>query len=294
MLSQYFGSFLLNKGYIERDVLNDLLSQEKQARVKIGVLAVSSGLLTADQVEEIHYIQKTKDKRFGEIAVERGYLANGALETLLLEQKSSQIELSQLLVDEGIVDLHTLEKAINEYKQESKLSDAQFRAIEGGNIEKLVEAFVNMPNSAYQQEYIDYISLFLRNIIRFIDSSPIFEVEERYITGGDDVAVQQNIQGMFNLETYIVFPVNVYVAFAGRFAEMRITEKDELADASVTEFLNLHNGIYVVNMSEKRKNMELLPPKTLIGADVNADSNSIVCSIDTDIGKLQLVLTPYI
>jgi CheY-specific phosphatase CheX len=291
MLSQYFGSFLLNKGYIERDVLNDLLSQEKQAKVKIGVLAVSSGLLTADQVEEIHYIQKTKDKRFGEIAVELGYLADGALETLLLEQKSSQIELSQLLVDEGIVDLHTLEKAINEYKQESKLSYTQFRAIEGGNIDKLVEAFVNMPNSAYQQEYIDYISLFLRNIIRFIDSSPIFEVEERYITGGDDVAVQQSIQGLLNIETYVVFPANVYVAFAGRFAEMRITEKDDLADASVTEFLNLHNGIYVVNMSEKRKGMELLPPKTLSGSDVNADSSSIICSIDTDLGKFQLVLT---
>lgn len=290
MLSQYFGSFLLNKGFVDRDTLNGVLSTEKQSRVKLGVLAVSSGLLTAAQVEQIHTIQKTQDKRFGEIAIELNYLTGEKLESLLLQQKSSQMELSQVLVDQGVLDLFTLEKALEEYQRDSKLSDAQFHAIQSGNVEELVEAFINLPETVNRQAYMDYISLFIRNIIRFIDSTPVFKVVEDYTLDSTADAVRQDMQGDVNINACLAFMDDVYIKFATRFAEMQITEKNELADASVTEFLNLHNGIFVVNQSEQGKKVGLLPPSVLKGEELMLPKQSIICSIDTELGEFHLLL----
>lgn len=290
MLSQYFGSFLLNRGYVNRDTLNNVLSTEKQSRVKLGVLAVSSGILTAAHVEQIHTIQKTQDKRFGEIAIELNYLTGDKLEALLLQQKSSQMELSQLLVDQGVMDLFTLEKALEEYQRDSKFSDAQFQAIQSGNVEELVEAFINLPGTINRQAYMDYISLFIRNTIRFIDSTPVFKVVEEFTYDANLDVVRQDMKGDVNLNACLAFKEDMYVKFATRFAEMQITEKNELADASVTEFLNLHNGIFVVNQSEQDKKVQLLPPSILKGNELFLPEQSIICSIDTDLGEFQLLL----
>lgn len=289
MLNQYFGAFLLNKGYIDGEVLKSLLSQEKQGRIKIGTLAVSSGLLTARQVEEIHSIQRVQDKRFGEIAQDLGYLVEGQIEGLLQQQKSSQIELGQLLVDEGIMDLAGLEQAINEYKAEAKLSENQFNAIKSGNIEKLVETFINIPSSAGQRELTDYVGLFLRNVIRFIDTMPVFDVLDD-IKLSNELVAQQVMLGDLNLETNIIMPEDMFVKFAARYAQMDIKERNELADASVTEYLNLHNGLFVVNMSEHQQKVELHPPRVLNASELQVTAASIICSVKTDLGEIGLLL----
>ncbi|OEH84226.1 hypothetical protein BHU72_12545 [Desulfuribacillus stibiiarsenatis] len=292
MLSQYFGSFLLNKGYISSEILNELLEQEQSTRMKLGVIAVSKGLLTAAQVEQIHNLQKSQDKKFGELAVELGFFTEEDVDSLLQEQKSSQLVLSQLLIDKGIMDLQALENAVNEYMQDSNLTEAQFEAMQNGNIGDLVEVFLQLPDNSHTQEYMDYMSLFLRNVVRFIDSTPVFLLEDALNTERTMIAVQQNLVGDINLKTYMIMPESTYVPFAARYAQMRIEERNELADASVTEFLNLHNGIFVVNMSEEDKSVNLTPPEVMMLSDLPQITESAICSVDTELGVFYLALVP--
>ncbi|OEF98339.1 chemotaxis protein CheX [Desulfuribacillus alkaliarsenatis] len=289
MLSQYFGSFLLNKGYISRDTLEHALSQEKSTKLKLGILAVSEGVLTADQVEQIHNQQKTQDKRFGELAVELNYLTDEQVGMLLNLQKSSKVELSQILIDEGLMDLRTLEKALQAYKEDANLSEVQMKAIKSGSIDEIVEAFVNIPTQENKGLYQEYIQLFIRNMIRFIDSAPVIKVENQEINP-QHVAVKQGLSGAINMSSYMVFPESTYVAFASRYSGMDITEKNELADASVTEFLNLHNGIFVVNLSDQGIKMDLSPPVTLSGAEVSERPALTCITIELEIGTCQLVI----
>ncbi|HOA79999.1 MAG TPA: chemotaxis protein CheX, partial [Defluviitaleaceae bacterium] len=65
MFTQYFGNYLLNKGYLTAEQLHDALEEIKDARLKLGVLSVNAGYMTAEQTEEVNEAQKKYDKRFG-------------------------------------------------------------------------------------------------------------------------------------------------------------------------------------------------------------------------------------
>lgn len=293
MLSQYFGNFLLNKGYISRDALNEVLSTEKKTRIKLGVLAINSGLMTAVQVEDVHELQKQLDQRFGEIAIEKKYLTEDSLGELLKQQKSSQLELGQVLVEHGYMNMHVLEKALNDYKSESNLSDAQYEAIKSGNVEDLVEVMLNLPDVGQANVYMEYISLYIRNIIRFIDSAPVVKVVDGLPNAADyGFAVRQKITGDQVISTQQLFDKATYLKFACKYAEMTIEDMGELANASVTEYLNLHNGLFVINMSDRGVKVQLAPPEAISKEELDINDSSIMLSIDTDLGDFYLVVTP--
>jgi hypothetical protein len=74
MFGLYFGKYLVEKNRISQLQYEDIIQQQKNAHVKLGVIAVSEKLLTTRQAEEINNIQKMMDRRFGDIAIEKGYL----------------------------------------------------------------------------------------------------------------------------------------------------------------------------------------------------------------------------
>ena len=50
MYTQFFGNFLLSKGYITNEQLFDALKEKAQKHAKLGTLAIHSGLMTAAEV----------------------------------------------------------------------------------------------------------------------------------------------------------------------------------------------------------------------------------------------------
>ena len=51
-----------------------------------------------------------------------------------------------------------------------------------------------------------------------------------------------------------------FTGFASRFAAEEMTSDDDFTNATVSEFLNLHNGLFTVNMSnENETELELTP-----------------------------------
>lgn len=269
MFSQYFGNYLLNRGLITRDELYHALEAQQEAHLKLGVLGIGAGLLTSEQVEEIYQEQTRQDKRFGEIAVEKGYLSEEQLDFLLASQKKGHLLLGQALIDAEVLDLAKLEGALKDYQQDYALTDEQFAAVQMGDLDLLLEKTLGT-DQGLAEEIKDYLSLFAKNLIRFIDTQAWVEVGNP----GDlspEWFVSQKIAGPIALTTEIVGQEKAFVKLASLFAKETISTMDELGQASVAEFLNLHNGIFLVNMSNQGVELELKPQEIQSGGWTGQD-----------------------
>jgi len=259
MFNQYFGNFLLNKGYISPGQLTDALEYQKSVHLKLGVIAINAGYMTPAQVEEIHNMQKRVDKRFGELAIEKGYINEAQLNEMLATQKQGHLMLGQALIDRKHLTIEQLQEALESYKKESGMSSRQYNVVRKDDTEQIEQVFQNFGETMLGKMYSDYVTLLIKNMIRFIDDAPVVEINQMK----SDITAQwyasQEIGGKIDLHTAIACDREQFLILASKFAREEIKEPDELAQASVGEFLNLHNGIFLVNMSNNGVELEMQP-----------------------------------
>ncbi|MCE5287198.1 MAG: hypothetical protein LLG02_15320 [Pelosinus sp.] len=290
MFSQYFGQYLLNKGILTSEKLTDVLAFERSVHVKLGILAINAGMMSAAQVEEVHELQRKKDKRFGEIAMERGYLTFAQLEDLLQQQGSRQLSLSQAIIDRGYMTLGELEAALDSYKKESRLSTEQLDAMEAVDFDKLVRSFLDFSAAGGLSEtYYDYVALILRNILRFLNEVPVISHSVPLEGKVEGWTVVQDIVGEIDLATALAADDTAFLEIARRYSQENLNEIDELAKDSVAEFLNLVNGIYCVNASDKGLELNL-EPQSMTSSPEFSHVIGYIVPIDLPFGKIKLVV----
>lgn len=288
MFSQYFGHYLLNRSLITNDELSKALELQHSVHVKFGVIAVDKSFMTSTQVDEVHEKQKQVDKRFGEIALELGYLTEEQVEALISHQKQGHLYLAQALVDLHIMTMDQFSEALNDYKKEHSLSDDQFEAIRNGNIETLIENILIEKDVDLQKKYGKYLSLFAKNMIRFIDDQVYLELEENDNIEQGNWIVYQEVIGESPLFTALNLQDDVLLHIASVYAEEEITEVDELAKDAISEFLNLHNGIYLVNMSNWGTELTMSPQKVVKSPNISGEFLPV--TVQTSKGSFQLLL----
>lgn len=287
MFTQYFGQYLLNKAYLTPEQLGEGLEYQQNVRLKLGVLAVNAGYMTADDADKINEAQKRIDKRFGEIAVDMGYLKEEQVDELLSTQKFGYLLLGQALVDKGYLTLQEFEKAIKEYKRDYSISDKQFEAMQKDDVEEIINRFVEFRDSKNEKVIKDYLILFIKNLIRFIDTeTSVREVIKLDEYQGEWVA-KQDIKGEIGLSTFIAAEESSFIKFASKYAEEELTCVDEMAEASVGEFLNLNNGIFLVNMSNGGVELEMTPQEIYSNIKIN---NGYVIRITLVFGEIDLIV----
>lgn len=255
MYTQFYGNYLLNNNYVTPSQLSQALEIKKSIKVKLGVLAINAGFMNAKQVETVHNAQERIDKKFGDLAIELGYLTNSQLETLLSSQKTGTLLLGQALVDKGFMDNKSFEKSITEYKKKYKISDSDLEEITD-SVKNIISDFYHFENQTNKKTLTDYVTLLFKNIIRFIgeDFTPL-EATVKNSYKCINIS-SQNIVGPFSAFTAVEGEDDAFCAFASIFADEKIETPNELAFAANGEFLNLHNGLFTVNMSND-KNIEL-------------------------------------
>lgn len=288
MFSQYFGHYLLNRGLITNEQLQDVLEYQEAVHVKFGVIAVDKGLMTSNQVNEVHEKQKQMDKRFGEIAIELGYLTEEQVEELISHQKQGHLYLAQALIDRGYMTMDEFSSALNDYKKEYSLSTEKFEEIQSGNIDALVENILTKDHKEIREQYGDYISLFAKNMIRFIDRQTFLKISNEEVHHSKWF-VSQEITGSAPLFTAIAADDQSLLHIASNYAEENLTEIDELAKDAFSEFLNLHNGIYLVNMSNWGTELSMNPQK--FQENVKVSGEFVTVTAKTQKGSFQLILS---
>lgn len=267
MFSKYFGNFLLNKGIITSHQLNEVFQQEKNTHVKLGILALNKGFMTLEQIQEVNEAQMATDKRFGEIAIEKGYLSVDKLEELLTGQKTSYLLLSQILLDKGILTMDQISRLLFNYKNENGLTNEELQQLTSDNVDKIISSTLNEKNSTYEE----YIILLAKNIERHLKEKTYVEKINHFATERYPLTVTQKVTGEYNLDTYLFLNEKDFKKIASIFAEEELTEIDELCRSAVLEFLNLHNGIFIVNEVDKGFDIDLTVQKMVDTMPFNTD-----------------------
>lgn len=262
MFTQFLGNYLLQKGIVTQDQLFNAMARLSQTHIKLGTIAIHEGLMTANEVDECLYIQTREDKRFGEIAVSRGYLSDEQVSELLSKQTPDYILLGQNLVEDGVISYEDLERIIFEYKSDTELYDLELDVENSTLIRSIIEKFFLVAEMPATDLNIMYLELMFNSLIRFIgeDFSPLTPmiVDEYPITFG----VSQAVIGDKDYITHIDCDRETAIAFASRYAKEEFSEFNEYVVAALEDFLNLHNGLYIVNASNQQsKDIELAPPE---------------------------------
>ncbi|MEG0614228.1 MAG: chemotaxis protein CheX [Oscillospiraceae bacterium] len=292
MFTQFFGNYLLNKGLVEPLELIKALEQQKTTRLKLGVLAINAGFLTAEKVDEIHKTQQRMDKRFGDIAIDLGYMTAAQVNELLGAQKLGHLLLGQTLVDNKVMTNSDFADALSNYKSDNLITDADFTDSQNSKMGSIISSFYKFNHLNYSDYYTEYVLLLFKNIIRFIgdDFTPLnTKMISQYKVSW---AATQNITGPFSTFTAIDGDESAFIGFASRYAEEKFKTNDEFVQASIGEFLNLHNGLFTVNMSNDRQmELEMLPQNVINNVTIKTDDQAFCVPICFPFGTINFILS---
>ncbi len=291
MFAQFFGNFLLGKGAVSPEQLSAAIAHTQSTHVKLGTIAMQKGYMTAAEVDEVCFIQTREDKRFGEIALERNYLFEDQLEELLETQNSNYLILGQTLVDLGILNNGELEQYLIDYQAENDLGSLSYSDENDDVIAHLVENFLDETEDVIPDHAVIYIKLIFNSLVRFVgqDFTPMAPIEvDSYET---HCCVTQRVGGPIHIMSSLDMDEDVAVEFASRYADMEFSEFDEYVEASLEDFLNLHNGLYTVNMSNDRAmELTLEPPYHEDGAEINFRGKCYVIPIIYPFGTVYIIV----
>ena len=292
MFTQFLGNYLLQKGIVTQDQLFNAMARLSQTHIKLGTIAIHEGLMTANEVDECLYIQTREDKRFGEIAVSRGYLSDEQVSELLSKQTPDYILLGQNLVEDGVISYEDLERIIFEYKSDTELYDLELNVENSTLIRSIIEKFFLVAEMPATDLNIMYLELMFNSLIRFIgeDFSPLTPmiVDEYPITFG----VSQAVISDKDYITHIDCDRETAIAFASRYAKEEFSEFNEYVVAALEDFLNLHNGLYIVNASNQQsKDIELAPPEITEEGVLMGVNNCVDFPVAYPFGIVHLIIS---
>lgn len=291
MFNQYFGNYLLKKKYITPEQLRIILEEQKSVRVKLGVLAIDAGYMNATQVNRVHGLQAVKDRKFGELAIEEGYLSEEQLEELLKMQKKSNIVLGQALIEKGYFTFEKYEAVLIEYKEDSGLNSDEIRALKENDVEKIIRIFSKKLSSDYSDMYRDYLELFVRNLIRFVDDEIRLEEAREISSYAFGHIVVQRMEGARRVFTGFSGSESTMAKFASIYAKEECDGMDAIARDSLGEFMNCQNGLFLSNLSHQGMELELYPSEVKENGEIKAERSMHVVSCNLSFGTIDILFT---
>ena len=291
MYAQFFGNYLLSKQAITTEQLLLAIEEQHIRHLKLGTLAMHAGLMTPSQVDFILIRQTHENKRFGELAVEEGFLTAEQVEELIQKQIPIYLLIGQGLVENGALSKEELDDLILSYQEENHLSQLENATAQQENLQALIQNLFLITFADIPTYLLKYLTLLFNNLIRFIgeDFMPLNPVmRQEYLSNR---CSGQIINGEFSLTSYIDLEEDAAIAFASRYAGEDFSKYDEYVQASIDDFLNLHNGLVNVNVSsEDAMELQLDPPVSIENSLISSSSNIIHLPIIYPFGMLNFLI----
>lgn len=287
MFSQFFGTYLLDNQKITDEQYASCMDYIKANHVKLGLIAETEGLLTHSQADELNNLQMYSDKRFGDLAIEKGYLTDSDVSYLLSRQANPYLIFVQALEENGIFSHSEVEAAVAEFKEANGFSDSVLKAIQDGNIDDMLPAFVSTDAAQYRP----LIGLALRNIIRFVSS--YLRIGKGYFTSSHTAksAAYQHTTGAY--EGFLGFcsdDENSLISIASGYARENFTTVDEDVLDAVAEFTNCINGLYAAELSYQGVSIDMLPPELVFDFSLDQNEDFYVLPIYIEGKKSDLII----
>lgn len=182
------------------------------------------------------------------------------------------------------------EQALTSYKNENRISDIDFACESDASDQRLVRNFYNF-NTINGSSYMTvYVSLLFKNLIRFIgcDFTPM---DAHALMGVLSNCVARRMEGGLSAITIIDADASAMIEFASRFANERLTDEDDYTRACISNFINLHNGLFADNLSDLSGiKLKLDPHSFYESPSISELDNACVIPVHFSFGKVDFII----
>ena len=279
MVEYILGNYLVESGKITKDQLCDVIQKQDSVRVKLGLIAVSEGMMTTRQAEEVNLLQAVKDKRFGDIAVEEGYLSEEQVEKLLKKQGNAYLVFVQNLIDDDLVTMEEMDWLLDDFKKINNYSNSDLEDIKSDDVDRILPLL--LPEEA--QCYCSLIGTIVRTIIRLVDRHAYIGKAAMVDAFPAENIALQKMEGSMGLVDCFAERSGALLKLCSIFGQEAFPRLDLDALDAAGELLNCSNGMFVSDLSRQGKFLELMPPEYAA-----IDNVSNVCRIPIFIGNIGL------
>ncbi len=139
----------------------------------------------------------------------------------------------------------------------------------------------------------DYQTELMYNLNRFVDDNITSRPVETVPGIPEGCHIAQGITGDYIAISALYAEPEVLTLFAAKYSKIELDHYDEIINELAADFLNLHNGLFLVNLSET-ENVEstLTPPVSASsGEPLKAYSDTYVMPFDFSFGTVNFVLS---
>lgn len=291
MFTQFFGNYLLAQGAITQDELFTAMKKLSTSHMRLGTLAINAGYMTASEVDQVFIEQTHTDKKFGEIAVEQGYMSDEQVTALLSVQNPDFLLLGQILVDDQIISNTDLEFYINDYRAQNEMIDLDLTQDNHDIVARLLKKFFVASEIPPSRFGVMYIELLFNNFVRFIGEDFTILSCSEIDAFPIEHCIKQSVIGNYSISSYISMDDVTAAAFASRYVGDEFLEYDEYVQASMEDFLNLHNGLFIVNISnDSSMDLEISTPDLMEGLIIDFSNRTYVFPVMYSFGTVNFIL----
>lgn len=275
MGNRYFSQYLLNEGVLDSSSISDVLPKSAHAVPQLYLLAIQQHLLSESQIEELAAAGDA-----AEALVAGKMLTEAQTESLKSTVPGRDACIAQTLLDEKVTDIKTIDRCFQEYDRAEvcPIRDA---------VKKIISKHEDM--NLVEDLYGEYTEMFVGALQRFMDTDAVVLSEATDLNTKGTRIVSQSMGGQMSLAVAVMADEKVFLEMANRYSGEELTELDELAEDSLAEYINVLNGLYIVNLSGKDFDMDLDMPRS--GQDANpVASNMIAMRVATEFGSFVVYL----
>lgn len=254
MYNQFFGNYLFSKGYVTKEQLIPALVRLDNEMVRVSILALYAGYMSPTEIENIIHLQLRDEKKFSELAMENGFLTQDQILELLDTETPSFLKLGQILIDEGVFTYEQFANVLADYRSQNEFLELELNEDNKDDIQCLIDNFSMLSDTAFSPFSKAYLELLYNNFIRFIGDDFTALPPTPCTEFPTECCVMQSIQGNYQVNTYLSMEEYTALMFAERYTGESFIEYNEYVQASIEDFINLHNGLFIVNASNDHSN----------------------------------------
>lgn len=269
MFSQLFGKYLVEKNIITDAEYETAVKKQLSTRVKLGTIAITEGLLTDQEVEDINKLQMQLDKRFGDIAVEKGLLSSSDVERLLQKQGNPHLQFIEALTECTKLTASVLDKTLFAFQKEKGFSQEEMDALKSDELDALIPIFA----FSAKHHVTELAGLVIRNINRFITRD--FYIDKIKHCNSLNYSYLAGQKTIGNDTYYLAFveetDTGAFTLLGSRFAKEDYSDADNDVFDAVCEFINVNNGLYASELSQKEIDLDMEPTFAYKSQSVEGD-----------------------
>ncbi len=293
MYSQFFGNYLLQKNAVTTEQMVDALSRLEDTQITLDTLAIHKGLMAANEIDAVCLEQEKTGKSFAEIAIEKEYLTPSQVNDLQQTQVPDYLLLGQALIDIGLLTNTDFERLLVDYQNENELFVVDMDTESKEKISKVISRFFDTAHIPMTDYSLLYMNLIFNNLSSYIGDdympltpAPCTEYPVNY-------CVSQKLHNDdLNVITRLDMTEDVAITFASRYANMKFKAFDEYVQATMEDFINLHNGLFNVNLSNNYSfELAMDPPEAEHIDIVEMHAKSFIIPVIYPFGNVNIIVS---